>query len=60
MPAPPPDKIPVTINLSPELALRLRALAEMRKRPAAEVVVDLLDQHLPKLQQQKKGSIPYA
>jgi predicted transcriptional regulator len=55
----PADKIPLTIHLSPEVARRLKAAAEALKRPATEVVADLLDRHLPRPSAQK-GKIPYT
>ncbi len=55
----PGDKIPLTIYLSPDLARRLKAVADAQKRPAAEWVVDLLDRQLPRTPP-PKSSIPYA
>jgi hypothetical protein len=63
MAQPPADeKIPLTIHLSPEVAKRLKAAAEAQKRPAADLVADLLDRHLPRPRssEQPKGTIPYA
>jgi hypothetical protein len=55
----PADKIPLTIQLPPDLARRLKAASEAVKRPATEVVIDLLDRHLPRPSAQK-GKIPYT
>jgi hypothetical protein len=56
------EKLPLTIHLSVEIAARLKQAAEARKRPPADVVVDLLDRHLPRppSAQSKPGHIPYA
>ena len=56
------DKIPLTVNLSPELARRLMAASEAQKRPAADLAADLLDRYLPRLPAsgQQKGNIPYS
>ncbi|MCE5269453.1 MAG: ribbon-helix-helix domain-containing protein [Planctomycetaceae bacterium] len=56
----PPDKIPVTLHLPAEVAVRLKLAAESQKRPAAELAVELLDRYLPRPHGPKKGSIPYA
>ncbi len=58
----PSEKIALTIYLPEELALRLSQAAAARKLPSAEVVADLLDRYLPRLQsgEPKKGKIPYA
>ncbi len=55
-------KIPLTLHLPAEMAARLKLAAEARKRPAAELAVDLLDRCLPRLPAggQKKGGIPYS
>jgi hypothetical protein len=55
-------RIPLTLYLSASLAQRLKMAAETQKRPAAELVVELLDRHLPRPQTggPKKGSIPYS
>jgi hypothetical protein len=55
----PADKIPLTVQLSPDLARRLKAASEAQKRSPAEVVAELLDRHLPRPSAQK-GRIPYA
>jgi predicted DNA-binding protein len=56
------EKIPLTVHLSPEVAKRLKAACETQKRPAADLVAELLDRHLPRLPSggQQKTSIPYA
>ena len=58
----PGERIALTIHLSPELAQRLKAASETQRRPAADLVADLLDRYLPRLPPtgQKKGGIPYA
>ncbi|MEN6457614.1 MAG: hypothetical protein ABFC63_01680 [Thermoguttaceae bacterium] len=53
------DKIAVTLHLPPEVAARLKMAAELQKRPAVDLAVELLDRHLPRAPS-KKGSIPYA
>jgi hypothetical protein len=56
------EKIPLTVNLSPEVARRLKAASEAQKRSAADLAADLLDRYLPRLPAagQQKGSIPYS
>jgi hypothetical protein len=56
------EKIALTIQLSPDVAKRLKAAAEARRLSAADLVADLLDRHLPRLPPsgQPKPSIPYA
>jgi hypothetical protein len=57
----PDNKIPLTLHLPEDLAKRLQLAATSRKRPAAELVLDLLDRHLPQSGgEQRKGKIPYA
>jgi len=55
-------KIPLTLHLPAELAVRLKVAAEAQKRPATEVAIDLLDRFLPRVPAggQKKGGIPYS
>jgi len=55
-------KIPLTLHLPAEVAVRLKLAAETQKRPAPELAVELLDRFLPRLPAggQKKGSIPYS
>lgn len=56
------EKLPLTIYLSPDLALRLKAAAEAQRRAAADLVSDLLDRHLPRAQAggSTKGKVPYT
>jgi hypothetical protein len=55
------DKFPLTLQLSADLAARLKLAADARKRPAADLVVELLDRHLPHPPPAgKPGNIPYA
>jgi hypothetical protein len=54
------DRIPLTILLEPELAMRLRSAAEARKRSVTDMVLDLLDRNLPPAGGSKKGKIPYT
>jgi hypothetical protein len=58
----PDDKIPFTVHLPVDLARRLKLAADTQKRPAADLVVDMLSRHLPRLDSgaSKKGKIPYA
>ena len=53
------QKIPLTLQLPKQIAERLKSLATTQDRPASDVVVALLDRHLPRLQEEKKGTIPY-
>ena len=55
-------KIPLTLQLSPEVAARLKLAAERQQRPAAEFAADLLDRSLPRSPSSgpPKGSIPYS
>ena len=59
---PAPDKVPLTIYLSADVARRLMAMAESRKRPAADLAADLLDSNLPRTPSAgpQKGKIPYT
>jgi hypothetical protein len=56
------QRIPVTVQLSPAVAMRLKMAAEARKLSAADLAADLLDRYLPRLpsSEPKKGNIPYA
>lgn len=58
----PTDKMPLTIHLSPDVAVRLKMLAETQKRPAEVVAADLLDRHLPRPRPQggAKERAPYS
>ncbi len=54
-------KIPLTLNLSPEVAARLKTAAERQRRSAADVAVELLERHLPRPPSAgKQGGIPYS
>ncbi len=53
------EKIPLTIQLPQQIAARLKSVATNQNQPASDVVVALLDRHLPRLQEEKKGTIPY-
>jgi hypothetical protein len=55
-------KIPLTLHLSSDVAVRLKLAAEKQKRPAADLAADLLDRHLPPMPTAgpKPGNIPYA
>ena len=52
----PPEKIPLTIYLSADVAGRLKLAAEARKRSAADLAADLLDHHLPRPQTAGPGA----
>lgn len=56
-----PEKVSLTIHLSADVAKRLMATAEARKRSAADLAAELLDNNLPRLRadQSPKGKIPY-
>jgi len=56
------QRIALTLNLSPELAMRLKAAADLQQRRASDLVIDLLDKHLPRPQGSagRKGKIPYT
>ena len=57
----PSEKISLTIYLSAEVAGRLKLAAEAQKRPAIDLVAELLDRHLPRPQAAgPKSSIPYS
>jgi hypothetical protein len=55
-------KIPLTLQLSADVAMRLQAVAELQKRSAADLAADLLERNLPRLQTDgtKKLKIPYT
>jgi hypothetical protein len=54
-------KFPLTIYMDAEIAKRLAIAAEAQKRPAADIVIDMLDRSLPRLQAGPgKGKIPYT
>ena len=51
----------MTIYLSKDVAGRLKMAAEAEKRPAVELVAELLDRHLPRPQTGgPKSSIAYS
>ncbi len=54
-------KFPLTIYMDAELAKRLAVAAESQKRPPEDLVIDMLDRSLPRLQTgSSKGNIPYT
>jgi len=54
-------KFPLTIYMDAELAKRLAVAAEAQKRPAEDLVTNILDRNLPRLQGgSSKGKIPYT
>ena len=53
------DKEALTIHLPELVAKRLKLAATRANRPAAEVVVDILDRNLPRLEDPKKRA-PYT
>ena len=53
------EKIQLTVQLPKQIAMRLKSAATNQNRPASDVVIALLDRHLPRLQTEKKGTIPY-
>jgi hypothetical protein len=55
-------KIPLTLHLSADVAVRLKLAAETQRQAAADLAADLLDRYLPRLPTggPKKGSIPYS
>jgi fructose-1,6-bisphosphatase/sedoheptulose 1,7-bisphosphatase-like protein len=55
------DKFPLMIYMDADIAKRLAAAAEAQKRDPAELVVNILDRNLPRLQSGSvKGKIPYT
>jgi len=57
----PPDKVPLTVLLSPDAAIRLKMFAEAQKRPAVELAAELIERHLPRPQTGgPKKKIPYT
>jgi hypothetical protein len=58
----PDEMIPLTIQLSADVAKRLKLAAEAKRLSAADLVADLLDRHLPRLPAggQPKANIPYT
>jgi hypothetical protein len=57
-----PEKFPLTIYLSPDVARRLQAVAEAQRQSPADLAADLLDRNLPRLpgSGSSKGKIPYT
>ena len=53
-------KFPLTIYMDAEIAKRLAAASAAQKRPAEDLVIDMLDRSLPRLQTGSKGKIPYT
>jgi hypothetical protein len=55
-------KIPLTLQLSADVATRLKVAATAQRRPATDLAADLLDRYLPRPPTggQQKGSIPYS
>jgi hypothetical protein len=54
-------KFPLTIYMDAELAKRLAVATEAQKRPAEDLVTNILDRNLPRLQGgSSKGKIPYT
>jgi len=56
------DKIPLTIHLTADVAVRLQLAAETRKRSPVDLAAELLDRHLPRPQTggPKNVNIPYS
>jgi len=56
------NKIPLVVQLTAELAARLKTAAESRGRTPAELAAELLDRHVPRppAEGPKKCRIPYA
>jgi hypothetical protein len=55
-------KIPLTLHLPAEMAVRLKLAAEAQRQSATDLAVGLLDRYLPQLPSagEKKGNIPYS
>jgi hypothetical protein len=62
MPQSPDEKVLLTIQLSADVAKRLKLAAEARRLSATALVADLLDRHLPRLPTggPPKADIPYT
>jgi hypothetical protein len=57
----PTEKMPIPLQLSPDVARRLKLAAEGRKLSPADLAADLLDRYLPRPQPGgPKGNIPYS
>jgi hypothetical protein len=55
------EKVPLTLQLSPEVAKRLMMAAETQRRTVADLAADLLDRYLPRAATGgPKKSIPYS
>ncbi len=55
------EKIPLTIHLSADMAVRLKLAADSRKLSPADLAAELLDRHLPRPRSEgAKGNIPYS
>jgi len=54
-------KFPLTLYMDADLAKRLAVAAEAQKRSAADLVTNILDRNLPRLQSgSSKAKIPYT
>jgi hypothetical protein len=54
-------KFPLTIFMDAEIAKRLAVAAETQKQPAEDLVIQILDRSLPRLQSgTTKSQIPYT
>ena len=53
-------RFPLTIYMDAEIAKRLAAAAAAQKRPPEDLVIDMLDRSLPRLQTGSKDKIPYT
>ena len=53
-------KFPLTIYMDAEIAKRLAAASAAQKRPAEDLVIDMMDRSLPRLQTGSKDKIPYT
>lgn len=58
----PGEKTALTIYLPEDVAKRLKAAAERRRRAESHVALELLDAYLPRLEsgEKKKPNIPYS
>ena len=58
----PGEKIPLTVHLSAEVAVRLKSAAEAQRRTPGDLAADLLDRYLPRSPAAgpAKGNIPYS
>jgi predicted HicB family RNase H-like nuclease len=55
------NKFPLTLHMNADLAKRLAVAAEAQKRSAEDLVINLLERNLPRLQTgESKGKIPYT